>query len=149
MRAESDRVILTYRRRCDEGDWKNEEYPVFISRTRCRLGGSRPWFICPAAGCRRRVALLYGGAIFACRHCHRLAYASTHEDAGDRAARRADRIRERLGWELGFLNGDGWKPKWMRWRTFSRLKREHDELVARSCAAIAHKFRLIREGPPF
>lgn len=149
MRAEADRVILTYRHRRRDGDWKDEEYPVYISRTQCRLGGSRPWFICPVTGCRRRVAILYGGAIFACRHCHGLTYESTREDAGDRAARRADHIRKRLGWEPGFLNGDGWKPKWMRWRTFNRLKLEHDRLVAQSCAAIAHKFRLIGEDLPF
>ena len=34
-----------------------------------------------------------------------LAYASAREDAGDRAARRADRLRARLGWEPGILNG--------------------------------------------
>jgi hypothetical protein len=149
VRAEEGRVILTYRHSSRGSEWKNEEYPVYISRTRCRLAGTRPWFVCPAMGCRRRVALLYGDAIFACRHCHRLAYASTREEAGDRAARRADRIRERLGWEPGFLNGDGWKPKWMRWRTFSRLKQEHDRLTGQSMAAIAHKFRLTGEKPPF
>ena len=149
IRAEEDRVILSYRHQRPGSEWKSEEYPVYISRTRCNLGGTRPWFICPAVGCRRRVALLYGGAIFACRHCHQLAYASTRETTGDRAARRADRIRDRLGWEPGFLNGDGLKPKWMRWRTFDRLKVEHDRLVRRSCAEIAHKFRMIGEEPPF
>jgi hypothetical protein len=74
-------------------------------------------FICPAAGCGRRVATLYGDGIFACRRCYRLAYFSSRDDVGDRAARRADRLRARLGWELGILNGEGGKPKWMRWRT--------------------------------
>src|SRR5687767_9474135 len=72
IRAEEGRVILSYRHRSHGSDWKDEEYPVFISLTRCRLGGTRSWFVCPVVGCRRRVALLYGGAIFACRHCHRL-----------------------------------------------------------------------------
>lgn len=44
----------------------------------------------------------------------------------DRANRKADRIREKLGWEPGDLNGDGVKPKGMHWRTFERLKVEHD-----------------------
>ena len=142
VRAEHDRVILSYRHRRGGHEWKDEEYAVRLSRTPCTLGGTRPWFICPAVGCGRRVAQLYGGAIFACRYCHRLAYASTREDAGDRAARRADRIRERLGWDAGFLNGKGPKPRWMRWPTFHRLEREHDRLVSRSIGAIAHKFRL-------
>lgn len=111
---------------------EDERYPVRIVRTPCNLGGSRPWFICPALGCGRRVAILYGGGIFACRHCYQLAYASAREDAGDRATRRADRIRARLGWEPGILNGNGDKPKWMRWRTFYRLRDAHDRLVNRS-----------------
>jgi hypothetical protein len=72
-------------------------------RTPCNLGGWRAWFICPAVGCGRRVAILYGGGIFACRHCYRLADASSREDAGGRATRRADRLRARLGWHPGIL----------------------------------------------
>ena len=140
MRAEADRVILTYRHRSGGSEWNDEEYPVSIARTACHLGGSRAWFICPAVGCRRRVAVLYGGKIFACRRCHQLAYDSTREDAGDRAARRADRIRERLGWESGILNGNGPKPKWMRWRTFRQLVDRHDEHVSHSMHAAAIKF---------
>jgi hypothetical protein len=140
MRAEQDRVILIYRHRSGSGEWKDEEYPVRIVRTPCHLGGSRAWFICPAVGCRRRVAILYGGAIFACRHCYQLAYASAREDPDDRAARRADRLRARLGWEHGILNGNGCKPKWMRWNTFERLAAEHDAFVSESLAGMALRF---------
>ena len=143
MRAEQDRVILIYRHRSGGSEWKDEEYPVRIVRTPCNLGGERPWFICPAVGCRRRVAILYGGGIFACRHCYRLAYASAREDVCDRAARRADKLRARLGWEPGILNGNGSKPKWMRWSTFERLEAEHDEFVGRSLQAAALKFGLL------
>lgn len=113
-----------------------------IVRTACNLGGSRPWFLCPAACCGRRVAILYAGGIFACRHCHQLAFASAREDAGDRAARKADRLRERLGWEPGILNGRGSKPKGMRWRTFYRLSGEQDRLVNQSLRAMTLKFGL-------
>jgi len=147
MRAEANRVILTYRHCRDGEDWKDEEYPVRIARTPCHLGGSRPWFICPALGCGRRVAILYGGGIFACRHCYQLAYASTREDAGDRATRGADRIRARLGWAPGILNGHGDKPKWMRWRTFDRLTEEHDRHANGSMYAIALKFGLLSSFP--
>lgn len=142
MRAEADRVILTYRHRSGEGEWKDEEYPIFLDRTPCRLGGSRPWFLCPARGCGRRVAILYGGTIFACRRCHRLAYDSSREDAGGRATRRADHIRMKLGWQPGILNGDGPKPKWMRWRTFDRLVERHDRYVHRSWVGMAVKLRM-------
>ena len=140
MRAEQDRVILMYRHRSSDDEWKDKRYPVHIVRTPCNLGGSRPWFICPTLGCGRRVAILYGGGIFACRHCYQLAYASAREDAGDRAMRRADRIRVRLGWEPGIVNANGDKPKWMRWRTFYRLTQQHDRLVNRSMHAVALKF---------
>jgi hypothetical protein len=86
------------------------------------------------------VAILYGGGIFACRHCYQLAYASAREDIGNRAARRADKLRVRLGWEPGILNLNGGKPKWMRWLTFERLAAEHDQLVTRSLQAAVLKF---------
>ena len=143
MPAEADRVILIYRHRDGGGDWKDEQYPVRIARTPCPLGGSRPWFICPAVGCGRRVAILYGGSIFACRHCYQLAYASTREDAGDRATRRANKLRARLGWEPGILNPDDGKPKWMRWRTFYRLTGQHQELVGRSMHGLAVKLGIL------
>src|SRR5262245_29230451 len=144
MRTEADRIILNYQHRGGGEEWKDEQYPVRIVHTPCHLGGSRPWFICPALGCGRRVAILDGGAIFACRHCYQLAYASSREDAGNRATRRADRLRARLGWEPGILNGEGDKPKWMRWRTFERLAAEHDELVRRSMQEIMARFEVLR-----
>ena len=89
--------------------------------------------------CTRRrvqVAILYGGGIFACRHCYRLAYASQREGADDRALRRADTIRRRLGWKPGILNGLGDKPKGMHWRTFERLTSDHEAFAERSLAGM-------------
>ena len=140
VRAETGHVILSYRSQSHGGEWKAMEYPVFLDWTDCHLGGRRAWFRCPAQGCGRRVALIYGGAIFACRHCHQLAYASQREAGYDRAARKADRLRDKLGWEPGILNGGGAKPKGMHWRTFKRLKAEHDALVGESLAGAAKRF---------
>ena len=142
IRAEQGQIALEYRHRSNSEAWKDVKYTVRIERTRCNLGGSRPWFICPAAGCGRRVAILYGGGIFACRHCHQLAYASSREDAGDRAIRKTDRIRDRLGWRRGILNEPGEKPPWMRWNTFIRLILQHDDLVAQCLQATALKLGL-------
>lgn len=116
-----------------------------LAWTPCHFGGERAWFRCPALGCGRRVAILYGGAIFACRHCHELVYPSQRETDFDRLARKADRIRERLDWEPGILNGNGWKPKGMHWRTFERLSAEHDRLVERALRA-ADRMLGIRPG---
>lgn len=139
VRVETGRVYLIYRHRNGGGDCKDENYPVWLDWTPCNLGGQRPWFRCPARGCGRRVAILYGGAIFACRKCYQLAYPSQRETHNDRAARRADRIREKLGWEPGILNGNGWKPKGMHWRTFERLTAEHDAFEQIALAGIAQR----------
>ncbi|MCZ6802983.1 MAG: hypothetical protein O7D86_03365 [Proteobacteria bacterium] len=94
------------------------------------------------------MAILYGGGIFACRHCHQLAYPSQRETPDDRAARRADKIRECLDWEQGILNPKGWKkPKGRHWNTFDRLNKEHDAFVAISLAGMAARFNLPGESP--
>ena len=146
VRTEPGRVILTYRHRSGGEEWKDESYPVRLDWTACNLGGQRPWFLCPARGCGRRVAILYGGGIFACRHCYQLAYLSQREPADGRATRRADWIREKLGWEPGILNGNGWKPKGMHWSTFRRLTAQHDAYVARSLAGMAARLNLFGES---
>jgi len=144
VRTEAERVILTYRHRSGSSDWKDESYPVRLDWTPCNFGGERAWFRCPASGCGRRVAILYSGNIFACRHCYQLAYSSQRETIDNRATRRADKIRERLGWEPGILNGSGLKPKGMHWRTFERLTAEHDAFVDVSMAGMRDRLGLLR-----
>lgn len=134
-----DRVVLSYQHKKTE-ELKDMEYFIVIERTPCNLGGTRPWFRCPARNCGRRAAILYGGTIFACRHCYQLAYSSQRENCGDRAARQADKIRERMKWEPGFLNGEGLKPKGMHWKTFKRLCSAHDKFVNRSLQDAASRF---------
>ncbi|MCC7101203.1 MAG: hypothetical protein IT500_16605 [Rubrivivax sp.] len=140
----ADRVTLNYRTRERGGDWRPMNYPVRLDWTGCNYGGRRAWWRCPAAGCSRRVAVLYGGAVFACRHCHRLAYRCQREADDDRAARRANVIRQRLGWEPGILNGSGLKPKGMHWRTFERLHAEHDAHVGAALAGIVARLGWLR-----
>ena len=142
VRTETARVILDYKHRSGGGEWKSENYPVRVEWTPCNYGGSRAWFRCPAVGCGRRVAILYGGTIFACRHCYQLAYACQRETDDDRAARRADRVRDRLGWEAGILNGEGDKPKGMHWRTYQRLTIEHDAHVGISLNIMQQQLRM-------
>jgi len=141
VRAEQDRMILTYRHRSNGSDWKDACYPVRLEATPCHMGGERSWFLCPGRGCGKRVAVLYGGEIFACRHCHQLVYPSQRENQMDRATRRADRIRDKLGWPGGILEGSGWgKPKGMHWRTYERLSDEHDTFVNAVSAAFMDRF---------
>ncbi len=136
-------VILNYRSRSNGGEWQPIEYPVTLEWTPCHLGGQRVWFRCPAKGCGRRVAILFGGSIFACRYCHKLAYQCQRETDDDRAMRRADTIRRRLGWEAGIANREGDKPKGMHLSTFERLKAEHDAFANASWACIAERLGLM------
>ena len=80
--------------------------------------------------------------LYACRRCHRLAYKCQRETPDDRASRQADKLRDRLGWEAGIHNGNGYKPKGMHWRTFERLEARHDALVNASLMGIAAKLGL-------
>lgn len=143
--SEPDGVVLDYRAREHQGEWVPMKYSVSVTWTECNYGGQRAWWLCPALRCGRRVAVLFGGKVFACRHCHHLAYRSQREQPHDRAGNSADRIRDRLGWEPGFLNGHGPKPKGMHWRTFRRLRAMHDLHVNSSIAGFAHKLGILSE----
>ncbi|MBS1169616.1 MAG: hypothetical protein H6R01_534 [Burkholderiaceae bacterium] len=138
--SEGHHLRLIYKHRRPGREWQDEDYSIRLEWTPCHFGGLRAWFICPANGCGKRIAILYGGAIFLCRHCHRLAYSCQRERGYDRLARKADKIRDRLGWEAGILNGRGTKPKGMHRRTYLRLRWQHDGLVQASLAGIALNF---------
>lgn len=124
MRVEFDRVVLSYRHQRYGDDWQSEEYPVFLESTPCNYGGTRLWFLCPGRGCSRRVAVLYGGSIFACRHCHQLSYESQRETSYGRALSRAQAIKVKLGGSPGGDFPD--KPKRMHWHTYERLWAEFE-----------------------
>jgi len=148
LRVEVDSVVLDYRSRDNHhygGEWEPMHYTVRLDWTDCGFGGRRVWWRCPALGCGRRVAVLYGGRVFACRQCHRLAYRCQRETDDDRATRRADTIRQRLGWEPGILNGNGIKPKGMHWRTFERLQGEHDSHVYAALAVMTARLGLLQD----
>ena len=148
-RTSDTAVVPSYRHRSGGvGEWKQVEYPIWISHTPCHYGGQRPWLHCPARGCDRRVAILYGGTFFACRRCHQLAYESQRERDFERALRRAQTIQERLE---GSGCVDDWfpqKPKGMHCATFSRLARKYlDDVSAMNRQAAAHFGMYLREIP--
>lgn len=137
-RSESDRVVLTYRHQYDGKEWESLEYPIFLERTPCNYGGTRTWFLCPGQRCGRRVAALYSGKYFLCRHCRQLAYESQHESPGDRADSRAWKIRERCGgW--GCLLDPLFRRKGMHHRTFERLARDYEQACSASDFAFCTK----------
>ena len=137
VRSEPGRVILSYRHRRNDEPWQSEEYPVWLEWTPCNYGGRRAWFRCPGRGCGRRVAILYMGGVFACRHCYNLAYESQREAPHYRALHRAQAIRERLAGSASMTEFFPPKPKGMHWRTYDRLRSEHDYQESLSLLGIA------------
>ena len=119
----TDAVVLQF---VLEGD--SVVQSIRLERTLCHFGGTRTWFKCPA--CDRRVAILYiGSHLFACRKCHDLVYASQSEDALDRAWRKVDKVKKKLG-------GSDRRPKGMHASTYCDLLRrlERCERERRSAA---------------
>ena len=119
-------ALLTYQQSWRGGEWRHCSNAVQIEWTECNFGGQRAWWCCPGTGCGKRVAVLYSSmGRYSCRHCLHLAYRSQRETPTDLAARRADKIRDRLGWDRGILNSTGGRPKGMHWKTYLRLLEEH------------------------
>lgn len=145
LRVDVDRVFLSYRsRRHFDAEWESIDYAVALAWTTCTLGGRRVWWLCPGVGCGRRVAVLFGGRLFACRHCHRLTYRSQRESERDRASREVNTIRRRLGWAAGFLNETGGKPKGMHWRTYWRLCERHNKAMTHALAGLGAQLGVLR-----
>ena len=134
-------IVLSYRLK---STGEVVEQRVQTQTSPCHLGGQRHWFTCPR--CSKRVAVLYApGRYFACRGCGGLSYATQTEGAGDRASTKADKLRKRLGWEAGILNGEGGKPKGMHWKTYYWLKAEHDQLILISFHDMGRKFGFLHK----
>jgi hypothetical protein len=141
VQCETNSVRLIYRHSRFDDEWQSRDYLVGIEWTPCNYGGQRAWFRCPSKDCGRRVAVLYGGGIFACRYCHQLAYDSQREQPYDRALRRVQDIRERLGGSGSLAEPFPWKPKGMHWRTYNRLRLEAAN--AESCCWPNWVYRLV------
>jgi len=129
-----DSVRLRYQVKT-QGQAEAKDYPVPITWTPCHLGGERPWFCCPC--CNRRVAKLYGGVMFACRHCLRLNYAIQQANKRDVPCDRSWKLRRALGCDEGFLSLPAEfirKPKGMHWRTYYRKIEQLKQVDARALA---------------
>jgi hypothetical protein len=107
--------------------WATQTIP--IRWTKCHFGGLRPWFNCPTQNCNQRVGKLYwADGSFACRRCLGLGYPSQRQNPGVRAARRAEKIRTRLGKTAG--EPFRVKPRGMHWRTYRRLCEQVEDAEA-------------------
>jgi hypothetical protein len=122
-------ITLNYRAQSTSStEWQSIQQHARIVTTPCHYGGTRQWFACP--DCGRRVAILYIGARAACRKCHDLVYRVQREHLAERYTRRLEKVRKRLGWPPGFLNGRWGQPSGMYLRTYFQLLLEHERQLA-------------------
>jgi len=126
FRADHGCLVLMYRTRPWGDDWEDVEQRISLCYSTPHFGGARPWFVCP--NCYRRCGKLYGGSRFFCRKCWGLAYESQRERPHDRMLRRVQSLRMRLGGSPSMDDPFPEKPKGMQWRTYNRLRWQHDAL---------------------
>ena len=142
IECQANGIRLVYRRRRHDEDWQDVNEFVPLVETATSFGGKRHWFQCLSCGSRCRV--LYGGAYFRCRRCHRLKYETQYEPPFAGAATRALKIRKRLGSKGGLDDIFPDKPKGMHWKTFERLRNEEEQRQEAWAAGLIGKFDLFR-----
>ena len=145
LRAEAERLHLSYTVRVGNGERQDMTETIPIVHLGCRFGGTRPYFICPGPGdgtdCGRRITKLHlSRRYFLCRHCNQLAYASQYEQQWERALRRANKLKQRLGIDVGIAEPLPDKPKGMWARTYGRLLDEILEAEILAYEAQANMF---------
>jgi hypothetical protein len=126
LRAEAGRLHLSSTVRVGGREWENMAATISIVDLPCRFGGRRAYFMCPGPGdgtdCGRRVIKLHLlRRYFLCRHCNQLAYASQYEQPWQRVLRRANKLKQHLGVDVGIVEPLPDKPKGMWARTYGRL----------------------------
>jgi hypothetical protein len=137
----------------DDIDLKVNESHILLERTKgdrlktdsiklallpCNYGGVQYLGHCPA--CQRRVRTLYlFQNFFACRTCFKMAYPSQNQTLYVRLLLKSDKAKKKI-------NNDPWtKPKWMRQKTFKRLRSEQFELEEKRQLADFFSLRNNRE----
>ena len=112
---------------------KGGHCPIFqhveLARVPCHFGGARAYLVFPS--CADRDSILDGLAQrFPCRRCKDLLYPSQVETGWDRALRRRDRLKGRLGCPPILDAFLAERPRGMWRRTFERLVEEAENAEA-------------------
>jgi hypothetical protein len=146
FRMDKDALVLCHYTQ-HAAEPRGVEQHVALSSVPAAFGGVRTYFLCPGADCGRRTSILYfARGSFGCRRCGGLAYQSQGENVRQRARRRADKLRARLGWpQRALVLPIVVKPRGMWSRTFERLRGR--AIAAESVAAatqVAHWIRLLQ-----
>lgn len=95
--------------------------PIEISTMRCYLGGERYFGTCPFCSKRFKILYLFKG-VFTCRCCLRLAYPSQNQSKSTRLLLKWIAVKKKLN------DDPQQKPKWMRKKTFTTLRKDCSDL---------------------
>lgn len=106
------------------------EIPIIYSNP--YFGGKRYWFLCPRCG--RKVAFLYGGKQFWCRHCHNLSYPT--QQIGY-----VGRMFERSGKYQRKVLKDGCRKRWLHYSTLEKYLDKSEYYEMRGLAAMYKNFK--------
>ena len=121
--CEPEALLITYHGHFFTEATLHDSHRLTLVWSDCRFGSKRPYFRCSGHKCNNMVEHLYShGGSFLCRWCLNLAYPCQNENKGDRAARRAGKIRIKLGGSEGILTPFPMQPKGMHDRTYIRLR---------------------------
>ncbi len=104
----------------------------FVTFTYTTAGfGPRARFQCPGCGQPSDGPYL-GVKHYRCRLCLRLTYLSQYDAAYERARDRAHKLKRKCDPSAKVADERfPLKPKWMRWRTYDRMRARHDALMQR------------------
>jgi hypothetical protein len=115
-----DFVTLIYSvRGSDQEAWRQVEERVALAHISKPFGGQQAYLTCPS--CARRVMeLILGKERFRCRMCLGLVHTSSQESSTNRAMRKANKLKNKLGAEPG-LDSFYRRPRHMRRLSFARI----------------------------
>jgi hypothetical protein len=100
-----------------------------IRWARTGFGRHRPILLCNSCG-RGAIRLFARYGTYACRHCHRAAYASQKYDQNGRKRLAACKLRLELGGLPDINEPIAKKAKWKRQRTYKKTRKQLDQLEA-------------------
>jgi hypothetical protein len=108
-----------------------------IRWARTGFGRHRPILLCNSCG-RGAIRLFVCYGTYACRHCHRALYASQKNNQIGRKRLQASKLRLQLGTLPDICEPMPSKPKWIRRRTYQRLR---SQILALETKAKTRRFR--------
>jgi hypothetical protein len=108
-----------------------------IAWIRTGFGAHRAIFVCNSCRCGA-IRLFARHGTYACRHCHRLAYASQQRDRNGRKRLAACKLRLKLGGHPDITEPLPPKPKWTRQKTHQHIR---NEILALEAEAKAQRFK--------